>query len=142
MELTAEQKYLKALAEWLDIENIPKNRIQEASREYLDQFRGVAEKVDQFTDSSKKVNEPNSLKEYIQPFKGVLDTPLIRSDIATEFHGCDCTMKVRFGSEPEPAWTPEELKLYLLRLANIVSNLENISDNAKTPEHKFLRVIA
>ena len=46
MELTAEQKYLKALAEWLDIENIPKNRIQEASREYLDQFRGVKEKVD------------------------------------------------------------------------------------------------
>ena len=55
MELTAEQKYLKALAEWLDIETIPKNRIQEASREYLDQFREVKEKVDQFTDVGKKV---------------------------------------------------------------------------------------
>jgi len=38
--------------------------------------------------------------------------------------------------------TPEELRVYFLRLANIVSNLENISDNAKTPEQKFLRVIA
>lgn len=46
MELTAEQKYLKALAEWLDIETIPKNRIQEASKEYLDQFREVKEKVE------------------------------------------------------------------------------------------------
>ena len=46
MEMTAEQKYLKALAEWLDIETIPKNRIQEASREYLDQFVGVNEKVE------------------------------------------------------------------------------------------------
>ena len=46
MELTAEQKYLKALAEWLDIETIPKNRIQEASREYLDQFVSVNEKVE------------------------------------------------------------------------------------------------
>ena len=46
MELTAEQKYLKALAEWLDIETIPKNRIQEASREYLDQFTDAGEMVD------------------------------------------------------------------------------------------------
>lgn len=46
MELTAEQKFLKALAEWLDIETIPKNRIQEASREYLDQFVSVNEKVE------------------------------------------------------------------------------------------------
>lgn len=44
--MTAEQKYLKALAEWLDIETIPKNRIQEASKEYLDQFVGVNEKAE------------------------------------------------------------------------------------------------
>ena len=46
MKLTAEQEFLKALAEWLDIETIPKNRIQEASREYLDQFVSVNEKVE------------------------------------------------------------------------------------------------
>ena len=54
MKLTAEQKYLKALAEWLDIENIPKNRIQEASREYLDQFRDVNEKVSSYIAVTKK----------------------------------------------------------------------------------------
>ena len=53
--MTPEQKFLKALAEWLDIKTCPKNRIQMASREYLDQFREVKEKVDQFTDVSKKV---------------------------------------------------------------------------------------
>lgn len=77
MELTAEQKYLKALAEWLDIENIPKNRIQEASRKYLDQLREVKEKVDQFTEGSKKVEpepawKPEVGKLYRRKLNGVI----------------------------------------------------------------------
>ena len=75
--MTPEQKFLKALAEWLDIKTCPKNRIQMASREYLDQFREVKEKVDQFTDVSKKVEpepawKPEVGKLYKRTLNGVV----------------------------------------------------------------------
>lgn len=60
MKLTAEQEFLRALAEWFDTKSTPMNQIQEASQDYLasikpNQFREVKEKADHFTDGSNMV---------------------------------------------------------------------------------------
>lgn len=102
MELTAEQKYLKALAEWLDIKTIPKNRIQEASREYLDQFREGKEKVDHIQFNGCDCSLPD-------PITG--EMPL---------------EKMKCGDVP--SWTPEVGKLYK-RCDGSISEVINIGEN-------------